>query len=198
MVNVLALMTNTTEGAAHLCEGVPDSQIKEAIAFQRLAAEHGDVRMRLWYVRDPALDRQYFLDDLEQWAHYREVAPRYLYEALEAGDPQAPAVLAEVYRPDVGLVPASLIPLRQADAARYFVYHELALLLAPPAQSPRPQPPGAVSLDPVPGPEIDMAEVRAQAQDLLRKYYAGHVPTPQGDAPVESIELGNAQEICAQ
>ncbi len=194
-VSMLASMDNAAASAVALCEGIGEKDMREAIVYQRIAAERGSTRMRLWYAADPALERMDFLADLDEWQSYRAVALEYLEQALEAGDPDAPDVLAGVYQPRDDVIHTGRVPLRLPDAHRYFVYRELAALLHPG----RPEVKSAVAA-PEPGREIDLPAVRAEAEALRQKYYASYRPdaTRQESPGVPGMFSGadDAQQIC--
>ena len=196
-IDVLATLQNKAEDAGALCDGVTEQQMAEAIEFQRRAAERGDARMRLWYATYPALDKEFFLRDFDEWQRYREVALHYIQQALEAGVPEAPAVLAQVHEPSNGMFSPTQTPLRMPDSHLYFVYGELASMLSPSeADKTLTLPEGAVDLTPKPGPDIDMAQVRAEAERLRQKWYSGYAPTAAD--PPRGLAQNDPQSICGQ
>jgi hypothetical protein len=196
-VDLLAKMEDRQDASLRRCDGIGPEDWQRAHEYQQLAAERGDVRMRLWYVAEPALETAFFLDDLEEWARYRSVARRYLDQALHAGLPEAPAVAARVHLP-AGAIDPWATALRQPDAFQHFVYRELDLILNPQPPGGVPESPGWFDPSPQPGPEIDMDEVRAQAQRLREAWFAGHVPTQRESEESSDFSLGKSPErICA-
>jgi hypothetical protein len=195
-VDLLAKMEDRHAASERRCEGVGPEQWNRAVEFQRIAAERGDARMRLWYVAEPALDPSFFLDDLEEWARYRAVARRYLDEALQAGLSEAPEVLARVHLPaDAVSVPGVL---REPDAHLHFVYAELDRMLNPKETSSDPPPAGWYDPAPKPGPDIDMAAVRADAERLRLAWFAAHDTSSERSGPSSDASFGSDPEkICA-
>ena len=196
-VDALASMADMVDATDALCTGISDEDMREAIIYQRMAAERGDARMRLWYTADPALDRHDFLSELDEWERYRAVALDYLQQALAAGDPYAPTILEKVYMPRTPTVRLDRIPLRLPDEQRWLVYRELTKRLHPDGgeESWQPFPFGD---EPTPGPDVDMAAVQAEAESLLRRYYPAPVPTVQPLAPGTLPWSDDASGICGE
>lgn len=179
-VDLLARMQERADVSAKRCAGVGPEHWRRAVEYQRLAAERGNARMRLWYVAEPALDPAFFLEDLEEWARYRAVAWDYLGEAMAAGLPAAPMVMARVHLPE-DAVHTYGMALRRPNAFMYFVHAELDRLLNPKPERVGALPPGSFDPTPQPGPEIDMARVRLEAERLRHLLFASHVPDPAID-----------------
>lgn len=203
MINALAVMEERAAREETACAGLESRHLDRALELQLMAAERGGARERLWYASAPALDREFFLENLSEWARYRAVAYGYLEQALAAGDPAAPSALAQVHLPaDSGLPGMRTTPLMIPDARKHLVYRELSRLLSPPL-TPVASPPGSFSIDDlVEGvdADVDMREIRAEAEQLRQRYYAGvnTESTTSFSSPVGPFFTASPSEICGE
>jgi hypothetical protein len=80
-------MVGTAQAAA--CEGVSDTEIKDAWRYLWNAAEQGSVAAMSKFARDPALSLTDLAVSAEGWDLYRHNAPRLLWQAIQGGDVMA-------------------------------------------------------------------------------------------------------------
>lgn len=178
-IDTLATAMERNQLEAQVCAGVDEQHIQEAIEFQRIAAQRGTTRMRLWYAARPAMDRERFLDQLDEWQRYRQLAPQYLQEALHAGDPLVIGVLTDVHKPPSRSPFPVQVPYRDPDPHRYFLFRALSELFVPREPSPLDM------LEPSPGADLDLAQIASEAEDLRLRWF----PDAGVDAPLEGMDL---------
>lgn len=123
MIEYLASMEERSARSESLCAGVTPQQIDHAFELQLQAAQ-ADPALRLWTALNPALDAQFFVNDLERWQQYRLVARPWLEAAAAEGDVAAVIALARVHGDGRRQGPMSP-PLRQLDDARFVTYATL-------------------------------------------------------------------------
>ena len=193
-IDSVARMQERNEHEARVCRGLEAEQLNQAISFQRIAAMRGSTRMRLWYAARPAMERERFLAELGEWERYRQLAPGYLEEALHAGDPLAPEILADVHRPDSGPPIPVLVPYRAPDPYRYYLYRELAGLLG------QASPPSMLDgFVPEHGPDLDMERIRAEARVMHERLFASASTGRDEPKTIHALRAGGDlrhDEVC--
>lgn len=81
------------------CAQVPATMLSKGYEFQRIAANSGNKTYGRWLVAAPALDRQNFLSNLDEWQDYRKRAGNYVSEALANRSGEDFILLLGVYAP---------------------------------------------------------------------------------------------------
>lgn len=71
------------------CTGIDDAQAAESLVFLEQAANAGSVAAMVQYVIAPPLEEPRREAESDAWDRYRRQAPRWLDQALAAGDPRA-------------------------------------------------------------------------------------------------------------
>ena len=162
MIDMVARTEEERDRAQHVCADLSVAQLDQAFALQLQAAQ-AQPELRVWAALNPALDQRFFVDDLDQWQQYRNVALPWLEAAAAQGDLSAVVALARVYgdtRPQRPRNP----PLRQIDDSRsllYFTLMERYGIELPPVQEAARQ--SRARLDPA-----QLAEVDRQVTELFR------------------------------
>jgi hypothetical protein len=100
-----------------LCGGLRPDQRQLAFPLQMQAAQ-ARPELRTWAALSPALDRAFFVDDLERWQQYRQVALPWLEAAAAEGDLVAVVALTRV-------VGYEFFPFEALDDARFITYTTL-------------------------------------------------------------------------
>lgn len=123
MIRAMARMEEERERAERVCTGITSEQIALAFPLQLQAAQ-ARPELRTWVAINPALDTRFFLDDIERWQQYRQVAMPWLEAAAARGDPSALIALARVHGDDRHYGPP-IPPFREPDDARFITYASL-------------------------------------------------------------------------
>ena len=123
MIQAMAQMEVERERAESVCAGVTDEQIALAFPLQMQAAQ-ARPELRNWLAINPALDTRFFLDNMESWQQYRQVAMPWMEEAAAGGDISALIALARVHGDDRSFGPP-IPPFRELDDERFIAYAAL-------------------------------------------------------------------------
>lgn len=162
MIDMVARMEEERDRAQQVCTDLSAAQLDQAFALQLQAAQ-ADPRLRVWAALQPALDQRYFVNDLEQWQQYRQVALPWLEHAAAEGDLTAVVALARVHGDGRRNGPRTP-PLRQIDEPRSLIYSTLMErygIELPPVQNAAEQ--TRARLDPA-----QLAEVDRRVTELFR------------------------------
>jgi hypothetical protein len=109
--------------ANRLCVGLTQDQLSQAFALQMQAAR-ANPALRVWAISKPALDDQYFVDQLDLWQEYRRVAMPWLESAAADGNLTAIVLLTRIHG-DARRRPQLMPPFRQLDDQRFVMYVDL-------------------------------------------------------------------------
>jgi hypothetical protein len=109
--------------ANRLCAGLTQDQLSQAFALQMQAAR-ANPALRVWAISKPALDDQYFVDQLDLWQEYRRVAMPWLESAAAEGNLTAIVLLMRIHG-DGRRQPELMPPFRQLDDQRFVMYADL-------------------------------------------------------------------------
>lgn len=123
MIQAMARMELERERSSAVCDGVTEAQIDLAFPLQMQAAQ-ARPELRAWLAVNPALDARFFLDDVEQWQQYRQVAMPWMEAAAAEGDLSAVIALARVHGDGRSFGPP-IPPFREIDDARFVLYATL-------------------------------------------------------------------------
>jgi hypothetical protein len=120
MIEFMAQMEEQRERSDRVCTGLTPEQIENAFPLQMQAAA-ARPELRVWAALNPALERRFFVNDLEQWQQYRSVARGWLEQAAAQGDVSAVVALARVHGDQRSMGPPTP-PFRELDDARSLTY----------------------------------------------------------------------------
>lgn len=120
MIDFMAQMQEQRERSERVCAGLGAEQRDQAFALQMQAAA-ARPELRVWAALNPALERRFFVNDLERWQQYRSVARLWLEQAAAAGDASAVVALARVHGDERGFGPPTP-PFRELDDAQALTY----------------------------------------------------------------------------
>lgn len=81
------------------CANVPAEVMQSGYEYQKAAAGSGNESMQRWLLTSPALDRQNFLAQLDDWKDYRQRADTYVKRALQRRNGDDLALLLAIYAP---------------------------------------------------------------------------------------------------
>jgi hypothetical protein len=123
MIQAMARMEAEQERADRICEGIGDEQIALAFPLQMQAAQ-ARPELRTWLAINPAIDTRMFLDHIDSWQQYRQVAMPWMEEAAARGDLSALIALARVHGDDRTFGPP-IPPFRDLDEERFIAYATL-------------------------------------------------------------------------
>lgn len=123
MIQAMARMEVERERATLVCAEVTDAQIALAFPLQMQAAQ-ARPELRTWLAINPALDTRFFLDNMESWQQYRQVAMPWMEAAAAEGDLSALIALARVHGDERSFGPP-IPPFRELDDERFLAYATL-------------------------------------------------------------------------
>ena len=123
MIQAMARMEEEQARADGVCAGISDEQIALAFPLQMQAAQ-ARPELRTWLAINPALDTRFFLDNMESWQQYRQVAMPWMESAAANGDLSALIALARVHGDSRSFGPP-IPPFRELDDERFIAYATL-------------------------------------------------------------------------
>jgi hypothetical protein len=167
MIQAMARMEAEQERADGVCADVTDEQIALAFPLQMQAAQ-ARPELRTWLAINPALDTRFFLDNIENWQQYRQVAVPWMESAAAAGDLSALIALARVHGDSRSFGPP-IPPFRELDDERFIAYATLLErygMTIPPVQQAAEEARGRVEPDVIAAAE-DRAESMFRPEAVL-------------------------------
>jgi hypothetical protein len=190
MIQFMARLEGERERSERLCGGIGEAELDLAFGLQMQAAQ-AQPHLRTWFAINPALDTRMFVDDLDQWQQYRQVAMPWLESAAAAGDLSAVVALARVHG-DARSNSPPVPPFRQIDDARFLTYATLLErygMSVPPVQRAADEARSRIDADVA-------AAAERQAETLFRPEAAVREPGDSASALQGSFQRGQEAIDC--
>lgn len=124
-VNLAANLLNSADRMIAKCEGTEHISSETAFKFQSIAAQRGGRAQARWLAVNPALDRNNFINQLDAWQQYRDLAKNYFSSALHNPSTKDLLPLLMVYAPKNTHIPRP--PYQSSDPAMFLALYDIAL-----------------------------------------------------------------------